>query len=413
MQSWLEIRQDCDFSIHNLPYGIFSYRGKKPRPGIAIGEFIIDLKQAHKKGLFEGIKIPDKVFKKTSLNSYIALGQKVHRAVRQRLQEQLQTDNSLLARHRDKLLIPIEEATLHLPVQIGDYTDFYSSLEHATNVGKMIRGQDNALMPNWKYLPVAYHGRASSIVVSGVPIRRPMGQSRPNDQEPPIFGPSRFVDFELEVAFVIGRPTQLGEQVPVTKAEEYIFGLLLFNDWSARDLQKWEYVPLGPFAGKNFASSVSPWIVTLEALEPFRTVGPIQDPPPLPYLQTQGKRTFDLHLEVSILPKGAAEETVVCRSNFKYLYWNMAQQLAHHTANGCNIRIGDLMASGTISGPTPDSLGSMLELAWNGTKPLPMSDGTTRIAVNDYDTVIMRGYCQKDGIRVGFGELETLLLPTG
>jgi fumarylacetoacetase len=411
MQSWLDISQDSDFSIYNLPYGIFSYGKKKPRAGVAIGEFIIDLKKAHKKGVFESIKIPKSVFDKPTLNDYIRLGKPVHRAVRKCLQEQLQDPTSLLFHYQRKLLVPMEEVAMHLPIEIGDYTDFYSSEEHATNVGKMFRGEANALMPNWKHLPVAYHGRASSIVISGTPIRRPMGQSRPKDNEPPIFGPSKAVDFELEVAFVIGCDTQLGERVPADKAEDYIFGLLLFNDWSARDLQKWEYVPLGPFLSKNFGSSVSPWIVTLDALEPFRTQGRVQDPPVLPYLQTEGARTFDIQLEVAIIPKGAKKETIVCRSNFKHLYWNMAQQLAHHTINGCNIRVGDLMASGTISGSTPDSFGSMLELTWNWKNPLPMSDGSTRTSINDWDVVIMRGYCQKDGIRVGFGKVETLLLP--
>lgn len=412
MQSWLEIPQDSDFSIYNLPYGIFSYGKKKPRPGVAVGNFIIDLKRAYKKGVFEGIPIPKKVLKKPVLNDYIRLGKSIHRAVRERLQRQLQDADSILSRHRDKLLVPMADAALHLPVAVGDYTDFYSSEEHATNVGKMFRGEANALMPNWKHLPVAYHGRASSIVISGTPIRRPMGQYRLNENEPPVFGPSQMVDFELEVAFIVGRDTQLGERIPAATAEDYIFGLVLFNDWSARDLQKWEYVPLGPFSGKNFGSSVSPWIVTPDALEPFRTQGPVQNPPVLPYLQTEGARTFDIHLEVAIAPNGeSSAETVVCRSNFKYLYWNMSQQLAHHTVNGCNVRIGDMMASGTISGAAPDSFGSMLELTWNGSKPITLRDGSTRTAINDWDTVIMRGYCQKDHIRVGFGEVRAMLLP--
>ncbi|MCS7018637.1 MAG: fumarylacetoacetase [Cytophagales bacterium] len=411
MQSWLDIPQNSDFSIYNLPYGIFSYGKKKPRAGVAIGNFIIDLKRAYKKGLLEGIKIPKKIFDAPVLNDYIRLGKSVHRAVRERLQEQLQDPTSLLFRYQHKLLVPMEDATMHLPVAIGDYTDFYSSEEHATNVGKMFRGEANALMPNWKHLPVAYHGRASSIVVSGTPIRRPMGQYRPNDNEPPVFGPSQMVDFELEVAFIISRDTELGERIPANHAEDYIFGLVLFNDWSARDLQKWEYVPLGPFLGKNFGSSMSPWIVTLDALEPFRTQGPVQNPPVLPYLQTEGAHAFDIHLEVAIIPQATTQETVVCRSNFKYLYWNMAQQLAHHTVNGCNVRVGDVMASGTISGPAPDSFGSMLELTWNGKNPILLQDGSVRTAINDYDEVVMRGYCQKDYMRVGFGEVRTLLLP--
>jgi fumarylacetoacetase len=293
---------------------------------------------------------------------------------------------------------------------VGDYTDFYSSIEHATNVGTMFRDPNNALLPNWKHLPVGYHGRASSIVVSGTPVIRPKGQTKADDAEMPTFGPTKLLDFELEMAFVVGKETAMGESVTADNAEEHIFGMVIFNDWSARDIQKWEYVPLGPFLAKNFASSVSPWIVTIEALNPFRVKGPVQDPKVLPYLEYSGEKNIDINLEVLIQTEHS-EPFKVCRSNYQYMYWNMEQQLAHHTINGCNIRVGDMMASGTISGPTPDSYGSMLELSWRGTKPIRMPDGSERKFINDHDTVIMKGYSEKAGLRIGFGEVKTKILP--
>lgn len=299
---------------------------------------------------------------------------------------------------------------MHLPIKIGDYTDFYSSIEHATNVGSMFRDPQNALLPNWRHLPVAYHGRASSIVISGTKIYRPSGQTKPANAEKPIFHASHSLDFELEMAFIIGKANELGTSISPQQAENHIFGLVLFNDWSARDIQAWEYVPLGPFLAKNFASAMSPWVVTLEALEPFRCASPAQEPEVLPYLQSEGEKTFDIQLEVAIKPQNTEEKTV-CRSNFKYLYWNMSQQLAHHTINGCNMQVGDLCASGTISGTSPDSYGSMLELTWRGTKPLEMNDGTPRKFIDDFDTVIMRAFCEKNGLRIGFGEVRNKILP--
>ena len=307
----------------------------------------------------------------------------------------------------------MSEVEMLLPVKIGDYTDFYSSMEHAKNVGTMFRDPANALLPNWKHLPVGYHGRASSIVVSGTNFHRPKGQIKPVDSETPIFSPTRSLDFELEMAFIIGKETKLGESISTKDAEDYIFGMVLFNDWSARDIQQWEYIPLGPFLGKNFCSSISPWIVTMDALEPFRVAGPKQEPEVLPYLQFEGKKNYDINLEVCIQPEPLnlnPETTVVSKSNFKYMYWNMCQQLAHHTVNGCNIRVGDLMASGTISGSTPDSYGSMLELTWKGTKPIKLSDGSERKFINDNDTVIMRGYCEKENLKIGFGEMKGKIL---
>jgi len=298
-----------------------------------------------------------------------------------------------------------------MPVAIGDYTDFYSSIDHATNVGTMFRDPANALLPNWKHLPVGYHGRASSITVSGTNFHRPKGQTKPADSELPVFGPCKLLDFELETAFIIGKSTAMGDSVTTANADDHIFGMILFNDWSARDIQTWEYVPLGPFLAKNFASTISPWIVTLDALEPFRVEGYKQDPKVLPYLEYSGNKNIDIKLEVSIQPKGG-EEVKVCDSNYRFMYWTMEQQLAHHTVNGCNINIGDMMASGTISGPTPGSFGSMLELTWKGTKPFKMPDGTERKFINDNDTVIMRGHCEKDGVRIGFGECKAMALPS-
>jgi fumarylacetoacetase len=308
------------------------------------------------------------------------------------------------------VLIKNKEVEMLLPVKIGDYTDFYSSIEHATNVGKMFRDPENALLPNWRHLPVGYHGRASSIVVSGTPIHRPKGQFKDANMDKPAFGPSRSMDFELELAFITGKNTQLGESIATQEAEEYIFGMVLFNDWSARDIQAWEYVPLGPFLGKNFGSSISAWVVPMEALEPFRVAGPVQEPEVLPYLSCSNAHNFDIQLEVWLQPDGK-EASKICTSNFKYMYWSMAQQLAHHTVNGCNVNIGDLMASGTISGPTEDSFGSMLELSWKGTRPLTLDTGESRTFIQDNDTVWMRGYAEMDGIRVGFGEVSGKLLP--
>jgi len=294
-------------------------------------------------------------------------------------------------------------------VHIGDYTDFYSSIDHATNVGKMFRDPENALLPNWKHLPVGYHGRASSICVSGHSFHRPKGQMKPTDA-PPVFGPCKLLDFELETAFIIGKQTQMGESISTEKADDYIFGMVLFNDWSARDIQTWEYVPLGPFLAKNFASTMSPWIVTLDALEPFRVEGYKQEPKVLPYLEYAGNKNIDINLEVLIQPE-KAEPTTVSESNYKYMYWTAEQQLAHHTINGCNVNVGDMMASGTISGPEKHQFGSMLELTWRGANPIKMKDGSERKFINDNDSVIIKGYCQKNNVRVGFGECKAKLLP--
>lgn len=406
---WISIPSDSDFSIYNLPFGIFSREYEPPRMAIAIGDQLIDLFPLANQGHFDGLVPTRTVFAEPSLNNFIACGKKVTNGVRLLVQKWLCEDGSPLHQNQD-LIYPQSSVNMHLPVKVGDYTDFYSSIEHATNIGKMFRDPANALLPNWKHIPVGYHGRASSIIPSGQPIRRPRGQVVAKDAKDPSYQPSARLDFELEMAFIVGKTTELGDSISTAEADDHIFGMVLFNDWSARDIQKWEYVPLGPFLGKSFASSVSPWVVTLEALEAFRVPGPEQNPPVLPYLNYMGNKNLDIALEVSIQPEGTPE-TVVSRSNFKYMYWNMAQQLTHHTINGCNVNIGDMMASGTISGKSEDSYGSMLELSWSGTKPLKMSDGTERSFINDNDTVIMRGHAEKDGVRVGFGEVRAQVLP--
>lgn len=410
LTSWVYVSPDSDFTIYNLPYGIFTENGSTARIGVAIGDYVLDLYAMAELGHFQDFDINQEVFRGNYLNDFISLGKNVYQQVRQKLQQLLDEKNENLKPYASQVLIPMHTVKMQMPVQVGDYTDFYSSEEHAINVGTMFRGPENALMPNWKHMPIAYHGRASSIVVSGTPIHRPKGQTKPKDSENPVFGPTQALDFELEMAFVIGKSTELGNSITTTEAEDHIFGLCLFNDWSARDVQRWEYVPLGPFLGKNFASSISPWIVPLEALEPFRIAGPAQIPEVLPYLKFEGKRNFDINLEVSIQPKGN-EEHIITQSNIKYLYWNMCQQLAHHTVNGCNVRVGDMMASGTISGKDKSAYGSLLELTWGGTRPVKMHGNTERIYLKDEDTVIMRGYAEKNGIRVGFGEVRTQILP--
>jgi len=411
MNSWLDIPKNSDFSIDNLPFGIFSTKTTSKRVGVAIGDSIIDLLACNDSGIFIGLKINNSVFENDFLNDFINLGKNKTNRVRKTIQEHL-TDESSPLKLNNKLLIPMNNAEMHLPVKIGDYTDFYSSIEHASNIGSMFRDPSNPLLPNWRHLPVGYHGRASSIIVSGINIHRPKGQVMPIDSDIPEFVSSKRMDFELEMGYIIGKNSNLGSSISTQDAENYIFGKVLFNDWSARDIQKWEYVPLGPFLGKSFASSISPWVVTLEALAPFKVDGPIQNPEVLDYLKFEGLKNYDINLSVSILPEKTNIETIVCKSNFKYMYWNMSQQIAHHTINGCNLNIGDVMASGTISGKSNDSYGSMLELSWGGKKNIELNDGSSRKFIEDYDSVIMRGYCEKDNIRVGFGEVKSKLLPS-
>jgi fumarylacetoacetase len=413
LKSWVEVSSNSDFPIQNLPFGIFKTNSLTARVGVRIGDQVLDLKTIFVLGYLENLPFELNDFDNDYLNPLMRKGKKGTRDLRNRISKLLSTDNDDLRKnehHVQQVLLPVDQVEMCMPVQIGDYTDFYSSKEHATNVGIMFRDPANALLPNWLWIPVGYHGRASSVILSGQEIYRPKGQIKPDPQADPIYAPCRNLDFELETAFITFDGKPLGDSISTAEAEEYIFGMVLFNDWSARDIQTWEYVPLGPFLAKNFASSISAWIVTLDALEPFRVDTPEQVHHEMSYLNFEGKKSYDIQLEVLIKPENSGE-TVVSKSNFKYMYWNMAQQLAHHTVNGCNIRCGDLMGSGTISGPTEDSYGSMLELAWKGTKPLKMNDGSERKFIQDFDTVIMRGRCERDGVRLGFGEVSTKVLP--
>lgn len=413
LKSWVAVAQNSDFPIQNLPFGIITNEQLTPRVASRIGDFVIDLKTLFVLGYLENLPFELSDFDAEFLNKLMKKGKKASRDLRNRISklfDEQQSDLQQNTHHVAQVLIPIEQVEMCMPVQIGDYTDFYSSREHATNVGTMFRDPANALLPNWLWIPVGYHGRSSSVILSGEPIIRPKGQIKPNPEEPPIYAPCRNLDFELETGFITFDGKSLGQSISTTEAEEFIFGMVLFNDWSARDIQTWEYVPLGPFLAKNFASSISAWIVTLDALQPFKVKGPEQNPEVLSYLACDQNFSYDIQLQVALQPENS-EETTISNSNFKHMYWNMSQQLAHHTVNGCNVRCGDLMGSGTISGPTPDSYGSMLELAWKGTKPLKMNDGSERKFIQDGDTVIMRGHCEKDGVRVGFGEVIGKILP--
>jgi fumarylacetoacetase len=411
MHTWLSIPSDSDFSLYNLPYGVFHLGDGRLRAGIAIGDHIIDLAMAAEQGLFGKKRFFQNIFTQPTLNDFIALGKPVTGRIRKKVQDWLKLEHR--PENANLILVDRKQAKMVMPIRIPNYTDFYSSIEHATNVGKMFR-PDNPLLPNWRWLPVGYHGRASSVVVSGTPIRRPFGQILPPGGAPdtPIYAASRQLDFELEMAFIIGKESPLGTPIRVEQADEYIFGMVIFNDWSARDIQRWEYVPLGPFLGKNFGSSISPWIVPLEALKPHRVKSPKQQPEPLEYLKTKGLQNYDIHLEVGVRTAANPDRsTVVCRSNTRYLYWSMAQQLAHHTVNGCNVQVGDLMASGTISGPTPGSFGSLLELSWGGKQEIAMADGSVRKFLEDGDTVVMRAWAGEDGQKIGFGTVEGTITP--
>lgn len=413
-ESWLAVQPQSDFPIQNIPFGVFITKDDIVTIGTRIGDYAIDLSALQMLGYLKGIELTDDVFLQDNLNDFISSGKKTWRAVRNRIADIFDKANPTLqnnAKHKAAVIFNIDEVEMQLPVYIGDYTDFYSSREHATNVGKMFRDPANALLPNWLHIPVGYHGRSSTVIPSGINVKRPMGQTLPKGETQPVFGPSKRIDFELETAFITTDANLFGESIPVDEAEDHIFGMVLLNDWSARDIQTWEYVPLGPFLAKNFATSISPWVITLDALEPFRTASPKQEPTPLPYLQQTGDKTFDINLEVYLQPE-QGKETLICESNFKYLYWTMSQQLAHHTINGCKINAGDLMGSGTISGSTPNSFGSLLELTWAGANPLTLEDGSTRTFIEDYDTITMKGYCQNNDIRIGFGEVKSMLLPS-
>ena len=415
LKSFIDVTEDSDFPIQNLPYGVFSESPEaKRRVGVALGEWVVDLAALEANGY---LKIDENktFFNQATLNKFIESGKANWSKVRTELQDLLAIDNAELRDNqtlRDQIFFKQKNVTLHLPVHVPGYTDFYSSKEHATNVGCMFRDPKNALLPNWSELPVGYNGRASSVIVSGTDIVRPSGQIKLPNSDRPQFSACRKLDFELETGFIVGKPNKLGEPITIENAWDHIFGMVLFNDWSARDLQQWEYVPLGPFNAKTFASSISPWIVTLEALEPFKTNSPIQEPKPLAYLREDHRNnSYDINLSVEIQTEHATQADIICETNFKYMYWSMAQQLTHHTIAGCNTQVGDLMGSGTISGPTPNSYGSLLEITWNATKPLTLTNGETRTFIQDGDTLIMKGYCQNNNLRIGFGEVVGKILP--
>lgn len=413
LRSFIDVAPDCGFPIQNLPYGVFSTRSdSRPRVGVAIGDFVLDLAVLEESGLLPRMAAQS-VFRQPSLNALMASGGYSWSIVRRHVSQLLRHDNPKLrddATLRKRAFVALSDARLHLPIAVAGFTDFYSSREHATNVGTMFRGKDAALNENWLWVPIGYNGRASTVVVSGEPVRRPKGQIKGPEFPAPIYAPSRRLDIELEMGAVVGVNTSPGATMTVEQAQGAIFGFTLLNDWSARDIQQWEYVPLGPFQGKAFATTVGAWVVSAEALEPFRVEGPRQDPAPLAYLQQNGAHNYDVALEVELTPKGG-RPTVVSRSNFRGMYWSTAQQIAHHASSGCAMRVGDLIGSGTISGPDKGSWGSLLELSWGGKEPIPLADGATRTFLEDGDTVTIRGFCQGDGYRIGFGEARGEILP--
>jgi fumarylacetoacetase len=412
LRSFIDVEATSDFPIQNLPYGVFSTKdGLAPRVGVAIGDHVLDLWQLAQDCRFDVVE--PAVFAASQLNPFMALGPKVWSNTRARISQLLRHDYPELRDNeklRKRALVPMADVKLHMPIAVSGYTDFYSSKEHATNVGVMFRGKDNALQPNWLHMPIGYNGRASTVAVSGTPVRRPRGQLKPPTADVPSFGPCKRLDFELEMGVVVGQPSAMGEILTETQAEEMIFGFVLLNDWSARDIQQWEYVPLGPFQAKAFATSISPWIVTREALEPFRLPGPVQDPTPLPYLRQAQPNNYDLQLDVDLRVAQMSEAVRICRTNFKYMYWSSVQQLVHHASSGCAMNVGDLLGSGTISGPDKQERGSLLEISWNGTEPVELASGIVRTFLEDSDSLVMRGWCQGDGYRVGFGEVEGTIL---
>ena len=423
LKSWVQVPAGSDFPIQNLPFGVFRSATISPRAGVAIGQQIVDLVAVSGLGLFSkldadlGVPVQN-MFSQPSLNAFLGLGRPAWRAVRARVSELLREGNTELACRVKESGLPLERVLLAqadvemlLPVRVENYVDFYSSEEHATNIGKMVRDPSNPLLPNWRHIPIGYNGRANSVVVSGTPFHRPNGQTKPPNAETPLFGPCKSLDFELEVATIIGRGTRLGESVSPDEAEDVIFGFALLNDWSARDIQTWEYQPLGPFLAKSFCTSLSPWVVTLDALEPFRVAGPMQNPPVLPYLRYSGAKSFDITLDAFLQGAGEGEEQRICRTNFRAMYFNAHQQVAHLSSNGTPLSPGDVYGSGTVSGTTPDSFGSMMELTWRGANPIALSDGSARAWIQDGDTIVLRGAAEKDGVRVGFGEVRGTVLP--
>src|SRR3954468_20411466 len=414
-RSWVtSANQHADFPIQNLPLGVFTPRGASARGGIAIGDDIFDLAAALELGLFDGPTAEAaRVASGGTLNPLFALGRDARLALRRRVGEMLDADSPDHVRYEElssRLIHRADDCRLELPATIGDYTDFFAGIHHATNAGKLFR-PDNPLLPNYKYVPIGYHGRASSIRPSGAEVRRPNGQRKPAAEPVPSFGPSRNLDYELELGVWIGPGNALGAPIPVADAASHIAGFCLMNDWSARDIQGWEYQPLGPFLAKNFCTSISPWVVTLEALEAFRKPLPAQDPEPLPYLRAPNDFSYDIQLEAHLQTGKLESPHAITRTNFQNLYWSISQQLAHHTVNGCNLQPGDLLASGTISGPTEDSRGCMLELTWRGANPIKLPNGDARKWLEDGDRLTISGYAQGEGYRVGFGEVTGRILP--
>ncbi|WP_316395459.1 fumarylacetoacetase [Bradyrhizobium sp. 33ap4] len=414
LRSFIDVAPTSDFPIQNLPYGVFSSKdGLAPRVGVAIGDYVLDLWELEQDSRLDVGLLG--VFSQPSLNAFMALGPKVWSATRARISELLRSDHPELRDNRElraRALVPMADVRLHMPFAVSGYTDFYSSKEHATNVGVMFRGKDNALQPNWLHMPIGYNGRASTVVVSGSKVRRPRGQLKPPTAEVPSFGACKRLDFELEMGVVVGRASPMGEMLTEKQAEEMIFGFVILNDWSARDIQQWEYVPLGPFQAKAFATSISPWVVTREALEPFRMQGPAQQPEPLAYLKQTQPNNYDMQLDVALRAGAMNEAKTICSTNFKYMYWSSVQQLVHHASSGCAMNVGDLLGSGTISGPEKHQRGSLLEISWNGTEPVELASGVTRSFLEDGDSLVMRGWCQGDGYRVGFGEVEGTIVAT-
>ncbi len=416
-QSWVPVAPDSDFPIQNLPFGVFERAGAVPSIGVAIGDEILDLRAVAEAGLADDL-CERELLEAPILNPLLAAGRSVWSPLRVRLQHLLRAggDDRLRAAGAERFLVRQDAVEMRLPMEVGDYVDFYSSIEHATNLGKLFRPNAEPLLPNWRWLPVGYHGRAATIVIDGTPVRRPCGQRKAPDEQSPQYGPTRRLDVELEVGFVTGPANALGEPIPAGDAAEHVFGLVLVNDWSARDIQAWEYQPLGPFLGKSFATTISPWIVTLDALEPFRVPGPVQDPPPLPYLQVAQPANYALSLSIELqtrrMREGAMPPHAISRTSYAGTYWNVAQQLAHATANGAVARPGDLFASGTISGSEPGSQGSLIELSWNGERPIALPDGETRTFLEDGDEIVMRGWCESPAARrIGFGAARGRIAP--
>lgn len=415
-RSFIEVLPDCDFTIQNLPYGVFKPNlNAAPRVGVAIGSYVLDLSLLADKGLLGDEAQSMRYFADASVNRFMGRGRAIWSATRARLIELLSHDCPTLRDDqtlRSQALFDLARVTLQMPIHITAYTDFYSSIDHARNVGTIIRGPENALNPNWKHLPIAYNGRYSSIALSGDALKRPWGQIKPSDDAAPIYAPTRSLDFELELGFVIGTPSDGGIQIAPNRAEEHVFGAVLFNDWSARDFQKWEYQPLGPFNGKNFFSAISPWVVTLEALEPFKVPACPQNPIPLEYLHSS-RMVYDINLGVSIsTPKMQPGVThTITNSNARYLYWDLYQQLAHLTSGGAPVQTGEIFATGTISGPTPDSLGCLLEITKGGKEPVSLPSGEQRVFLQDGDAVILSGAARNEHFRVGFGQLSNRVMP--